>query len=395
MIRFFILLFLTTLLFGSEVKDFKWEDGETYSAFLDRFNLPTSRLLNNLDDDDRKVVEEVRAGVNCQMLMGTDKKIEQILIPLNDELQIHIYQDGDSYSFEALPIIYELKTEALTIKIKNNPSVDILQETGSIGVVSIFVAGFKKSINFTNIQIGDDLAMIYEQKYRLGQPFSMPTLKASMIDIKGTKHYVYLSDDGRYYDEKGAQVESFLLVNPVTNCRISSGFTLRRYHPILKKYRAHLGIDYAAKTGTPIMAAGDGRVIFAGTTSGYGNLTKIQHADGFVTLYAHQRNFKTGIKKGSSVKKGQLIGYIGTTGLSTGPHLHFSLYKDGVAINPLTVVQVTTKKLDKKERETFIKLRDKYNAMIDSHLKNSTKFVRLNSTEGACYFVNLPQNKNI
>ncbi|MCX6052831.1 MAG: peptidoglycan DD-metalloendopeptidase family protein [Campylobacterales bacterium] len=388
MIRFFILLFFATILFSSEVEIFKWEDGVSYSLFLEKNNLPKSRLLTILDDDDQKLVEEIRAGISCQMVRGEDKKIEQILIPLNDELQIHIYQDGDSYSFEAIPIIYDLKTESITLKINTNPSVDILNETGSIGVVSIFTNGFKKTVDFTAIQKNDDLVMIYEQKYRLGKPFSMPNLKAAMIQIKGYRHYVYLSEDGRYYSEKGAQVESFLLANPVANIRISSTFTLRRYHPILQKYRAHLGIDYAARSGTPIMAAGDGKVTFAGYTNGYGNLIKLQHSDGFLTLYAHQTSFKQGIKTGIKVQKGQVIGYIGSTGLSTGPHLHFGLYRDNIAIDPLTVVEKTAKALTNKEKDEFIKLRKKYDAEILSHLQKGTKFIKLNDSGNSCFVQN-------
>ncbi|MCX6075708.1 MAG: peptidoglycan DD-metalloendopeptidase family protein [Campylobacterales bacterium] len=393
MIRFFMLLFFSTILFGSEVKDFKWEEGVPYSVFLEKQNLPTKELLTNIDDDDKKLVEEIRAGVNCQMLRGADNKIEQVLIPLNDELQIHIYQDEESYSFEAIPIIYDLKTEAFSLKINANPSVDILNETGSIGIVSVFINAFKKSVNFTAIQKSDRLAMLYEQKYRLGRPFSMPTLNAAMVEINGERHFIYLNSDGVYYNEKGAQIESFLLVNPVANTRISSTFTLSRYHPILKKYRAHLGIDYAARTGTPIMAAGDGKVVFASTTNGYGNLIKIQHADGFMTLYAHQKSFRPGIKVGLKVSKNQVIGYVGSTGLSTGPHLHFGLYKDNQAIDPLKVVQVTTKKLSDKERNDFIKLRKKYDDTIISHIQNNTKFVKLNETGNSCFINNKTQEK--
>ncbi|MFA6195792.1 MAG: peptidoglycan DD-metalloendopeptidase family protein [Sulfurimonas sp.] len=388
MIRFFILLFFATILFSSEVETFKWEEGVSYSLFLEKNSLPKNRLLTILDDDDQKLVEEIRAGITCQIVRSEDKKIEQILIPLNDELQIHIYQDEDSYSFEAIPIIYDLKTEAISLKINTNPSVDLLNETGSIGVVSIFTNGFKKTVDFTAIQKNDDLVMIYEQKYRLGKPFSMPNLKAAMIQIKGYRHYVYLSEDGRYYSEKGAQVENFLLANPVSNIRISSTFTLRRYHPILQKYRAHLGIDYAARSGTPIMAAGDGKITFAGYTNGYGNLIKIQHSDGFLTLYAHQTSFKQGIRTGVKIQKGQVIGYIGSTGLSTGPHLHFGLYRDNIAIDPLTVVQKTAKALTNKEKDEFVKLRKKYDTEILSHLQKGTKFIKLNDSGNSCFVQN-------
>jgi len=207
-----------------------------------------------------------------------------------------------------------------------------------------------------------------------------------MIEMNGKKNYIYLNSDERYYNQEGSELQGFFLANPVKSARISSTFTKRRFHPILKKYRAHLGVDYAASRGTPILAAGDGRVVFLGTTRGYGNLTKVQHSDGYLTLYAHQNSFRKGVNNGSSVKKGQVIGYVGSTGLSTGPHLHFGLYKDGQAIDPLRVVQVATKKISAKEKAAFLKLKSNYDESINLHVTNDTKFIRTSMPENVCYF---------
>jgi murein DD-endopeptidase MepM/ murein hydrolase activator NlpD len=249
--------------------------------------------------------------------------------------------------------------------------------------------GYKNSLNFKNdIRKGDKLAMIYEQKYRLSQPFSMPILKASVIEMHKKKHFIYLNDDDRYYDEKGKQVEGFLLAKPVRNARITSRFTRRRWHPILHKYRAHLGVDYGARRGTPIYAAGSGRVVFAGYTRGYGKVIKIRHSDGYMTLYAHQKKFKRGIRRGKYVKRGQVIGYVGSTGLSTGPHLHFGLYKNGRAINPLRVVQVTVRQLKGKKLKAFKKLKANYDESLELHLKNNTPFEKDNKFSRVCYVYN-------
>ncbi len=387
MIRYFILfLLLCTTVFASSVQDFRWKNGETYLVFLEKNSLPLKELYYNLDKDDQKLTEEIRSGVNCQILKDNNGTIEQILIPMNDELQIHIYKDDNSYKFEAIPIISETKTEAFSIKINHSPYLDIIKATGSKKLAQIFVASFKNSLNFKrDLRKGDTLALVYEQKYRLGKPFSMPVLKVAMIEMRGKKHYIYLNKDDRYYDEKAHEVEGFLLAKPVRNARISSRFTKRRYHPVLKKYRAHLGVDYAARRGTPIVAAGSGRVIFAGRTRGYGNLIKIRHSDGYMTLYAHQKSFRRGIRKGKYVKKGQTIGYVGSTGLSTGPHLHFGLYKHGRAINPLRVVQVTTKKLKGKEKKAFIKLRNKYNKQVQKIVEENISYKKQKPIEKVCY----------
>ncbi|ABB43651.1 Peptidase M23B [Sulfurimonas denitrificans DSM 1251] len=387
MAKFFIFLFLVTSLFGARVETFRWDNGETYLSFLEKNNLPLKTLYYNLDEDEKQLSEEILTGVHFKISRNQDGTISQAFIPLNDELQIHIYKQSDEYFFETIPIISETKIEAFVIKIENSPYLDILRETGSNKLAKIFVSSFQNSLNFKrDLKKGDTLAMIYEQKYRLGKPFSMPTLKASMIEMGGKKNYIYLNSDERYYNQDGNELQGFFLATPVKSARISSTFTKRRFHPILKKYRAHLGVDYAAGRGTPIIAAGDGRVVFLGTTNGYGNLTKIQHSDGYLSLYAHQNSFRKGLSNGSSVKKGQVIGYVGSTGLSTGPHLHFGLYKDGEAIDPLRVVQIATRKISAKERTAFLKLKSNYDESINLHVANDTKYIRNSMPENTCYF---------
>ncbi|QFR49941.1 M23 family metallopeptidase [Sulfurimonas lithotrophica] len=389
MFRVFILflLFITSL-FGSRVDSFRWPDGISYLMFLEQHKLPVEELYYELDKDDQKLLEEVRAGTNCQNLVSQEGEVLQTLIPMNDELQIHLYKHKGKYHFEIIPIISETRREAFVLKITHSPYLDIIRETGSKKLAQIFVANYRYSLNFKrDLRKGDTLIMMYDQKYRLGNPFSMPILKAAMIEMRGKKHYIYHnSKDDRYYNKEGHEVEGFLLARPVKHARISSYFTKRRFHPILKKYRAHLGVDYAARRGTPIVAAGSGRVIFKGRTRGYGNLIKIRHSDGYVTLYAHLKSFRRGIKKGKYVKKGHTIGYVGSTGLSTGPHLHFGLYKHGRAINPLRVVQVTTKKLKGKAKKEFVELKNNYNKSIDIHLENFTNYIKEPKPDSVCYF---------
>ena len=225
--------------------------------------------------------------------------------------------------------------------------------------------------------------MIYDQKYRMGEPFSMPKLKVAMIEMRKKKHYIYLYNDS-YYDEKGRQVEGFLLAKPVRGARISSYFTKRRFHPILKRWKAHLGIDYAARRGTPIVAAGSGTITYAGRIGSYGNFIKIRDGDGYETRYAHLKSFRRGIRRGKKVKKGQVIGYVGTTGRSTGPHLHFELRKKGRAINPLRVVQVTTKKLKGKKRKEFLTIKKSYDKEVVYHLLNNTKYIKNGLDKDIC-----------
>ena len=394
MIRFFILFLLTTSLFSSVVDRYRWTNGETYLIFLEKHDLPVRQLYYNLDKDDQRLTEEMRTGVHYQILKDKDGKIEQILLPLNDELQIHIYKDKNSYKFEAIPIISTTKTESFSTTITSSPMYNILKETGSKKLAQIFMASFKHSLNFKNdIRKGDRLVMIYDQKYRLGHPFSMPTLKVAMIEMNHKRHYIYLNSDERYYDEKAHEVEGFLLARPVRGARISSYFSKRRFHPILHKWKAHLGVDYAARRGTPVHAAGSGTITYCARMGSYGNLIKIRHADGYETRYAHLKSFRRGIYRGKHVKKGQVIAYVGTTGRSTGPHLHFELRIHGRAINPLRVVQVTTKKLRGREKRAFLKLKKKYDREVETQLNSTEAFHKEQPFENMGY-IHLMDQKN-
>ncbi len=283
-------------------------------------------------------------------------------------------------------MIYNSERLSFTTTIQSNPSSAIYEATRSKRAMSAFISGYRKSINFSlHVQKDDPIVMIYDQKFRFGKPFSMPRLQLAKIELHGKWHGIYLGADERYYDAKGNEVEGFLLGNPVKGARISSGFTRRRWHPVLHKYRAHLGIDYAAPRGTYIRAAGAGKIIEMRRSQSYGNLTKIRHSDGYMTLYAHQQKFRKGMRRGKRVKKGEVIGYVGTTGVSTGPHLHFGLYKNGRAINPRSVIQVTTKKLKGAKKKQFQDIVKRYDKEAEEILAENRQVERYMDFDTVCY----------
>jgi len=180
----------------------------------------------------------------------------------------------------------------------------------------------------------------------------MPEIDWAAIEIRGKRYTVYRHQN-KYYDKSGKKSDKFLLTRPISNARITSPFTPKRYHPILKRYKAHLGVDYGAPKGTPIKAAGEGTVKFVGTKSGYGKVVILKHAGAYETLYAHTNGFAKGIKTGVKVKQGQLIAYVGNTGMSTGSHLHFGVYKNGTAVNPETEIKVAKSVFFSKEEKEF------------------------------------------
>ncbi|MNQ20342.1 Murein DD-endopeptidase MepM [compost metagenome] len=157
-----------------------------------------------------------------------------------------------------------------------------------------------------------------------------------------------------YYRADGSSMRKAFIRTPVDFARISSRFTNARRHPVLNKIRAHKGVDYAARPGTPIKATGDGKIILAGRKGGYGNTVVIQHGQRYRTLYAHMKGFAKGIRNGSQVTQGQIIGYVGTTGLSTGPHLHYEFQVNGTHVDPLSQKLPMADPIAGAERKRFL-----------------------------------------
>lgn len=192
-----------------------------------------------------------------------------------------------------------------------------------------------------DIRSGDQFSVIYEQLYLEGQQVKDGVILAAEFVNAGRSYRAvrYTDTNGNidYYSENGHSMRKPFLRTPVDFARVSSGFNLKRRHPVLNTIRAHRGVDYAAASGTPIKAAGDGKIIHRGNKGGYGRTIILQHGSQYSTLYAHMRRYSNHLKVGSRVKQGQIIGYVGSSGLATGPHLHYEFRINGVHRNPLTV----------------------------------------------------------
>ena len=369
-----ILFFTITIsLLSSSVEVVQWKDGWTFLEFLQREGLPES-LYYNADYADRKAIEDIQARSRCYVLRDVNGTLKQVLIPLSEELQIHIYKREGSYFLENIPIEFEELDKKFVAKIVGSSVYnDIKKITNSSSLASFFVKILKDRVNFRqDIHKGSIVSMLYKRKYRLGYPFGGIDLKIAMLETGNRKRYV-INFMSKNYNAKGEYVEKQTFIRPVKNGTywVSSKFTKKRWHPILKKYRAHLGIDYAANRGTAIYSAGDGKIAFAYKTRGYGNLIKVKHKGGYLTLYAHLKNFRKGLKVGMKVKKGEYIGNVGTTGLSTGPHLHFGLYKDGIAKDPETVVSIeTTNIVENRNQIDFKEFRDAHKEQMGILVKD-------------------------
>lgn len=226
-------------------------------------------------------------------------------------------------------------------------------------IASQMADAFSGDIDFhRDIRRGDRFAVVYEIQYFGGRALRTGRLLAAEFVNQGHAfRAVYFKDpQGRegYFTPDGKSMKRAFLKSPIPFSRISSGFSGARYHPVLKEWRAHKGIDYAAPTGTPIRAVSDGKVLFAGRKGGYGNLIVLRHQGPYSTAYGHLSRYAKGIRNGARVSQGDIIGYVGSTGLATGPHLHYEFRVNNVQKNPLSVRMPAAFPLDPRYRARFV-----------------------------------------
>ena len=288
-------------------------------------------------------------------------------------------------------ILAELKDKSYTIKnhervpevLERFASVTIdeslyqsaLKEGISDSVIMDLVYIFGWDIDFIfDIRPGDSFDLLYEEYFLKGNKVKNGDIKAARFK-RGKKVYTAVryfleNDQKEFFSIRGKNVEKAFLRSPVEFSYISSKYNLKRKHPILNKIKSHTGVDYAAPTGTPVRTTGDGTVSFRGNNGGYGKLIEIKHSEDYSTRYAHLSRYKKNLKVGDKVSQGEVIGYVGSTGRSTGPHLHYEFRVNGMHTDPLTVKLPAAKPINENEKDSFFKTAiEAMNMMDDYYLK--------------------------
>ena len=223
--------------------------------------------------------------------------------------------------------------------IINGSLYETFQKSGTDPALAMKLADlYAYTVDFYSIHDGDYFKVLYEQRYIKDEPVETGAIQSAVFSHNGEKFYAFYykpdsTDAGDYYDEKGKSLRTLFLKAPLKFSHITSGYSLRRFHPVQKRWKTHLGTDYAAPEGTPIISTGDGVVIESEYNNNNGNFVKIKHDDTYTTQYLHMT--KQAVRAGQSVRQGQVIGYVGSTGLATGPHVCYRFWKNGKQVNPL------------------------------------------------------------
>jgi murein DD-endopeptidase MepM/ murein hydrolase activator NlpD len=315
---------------------------DTLDAIFRQMELSLADLaeLRSLPDV-RKSLDMLRPG-DIIMLTHLNGELKSLTRKLSDTATLSVTRSDDGFNANIIENPLEIQETSLSGTIDSSLFGAVNSAGGSDSLAVTLADVFKYDIDFVNeVQPGDRFAVAYQQQWQDGEFVRDGEILAAEFVNKGKTFRAvrYIMPDGsaEYFTPDGHSVRKAFLRFPVAFGRVSSGFNLHRRHPILNTVRAHKGIDFAAPVGTPVKAAGSGRVIFRGVKGGYGNVVILAHAGSVTTLYGHMSRFAGGLHVGDKVKQGEVIGFVGMTGLATGPHLHYEYRVNGVHRNPATI----------------------------------------------------------
>ena len=323
-------------------------------------------------------VRKIRRGNNYTLICTADSLERALYFAYEISRSSYVlYQLFDSvYAVRGEKVI-TATTDSVSGTITSSLWNALVEQKADANLANELSEIFAWTIDFFGLQKKDAFTAIYEKKFVEDIYLGLGRVYAAKFTHKGQDLYAFYFEQngkGDYFDEEGNSVQRTFLKAPLRYSRISSGFSHSRMHPVLKIRRPHHGIDYAAPTGTPVYTVGDGEVIKKGYQKrGGGNYIKIKHNGTYSTTYMHLKGFAKGMKVGKRVKQGDLVGYVGSTGLATGPHLDFRFYRNGKAVNPLKVESPPSKPIDIAYRSEFNEVVDLYKARLDSISNSSTK----------------------
>lgn len=322
--------------------DYQVKEGENLSTIFSKFDLSKSSLHFIATAEAGAGFVDLKAGDALQIKINAPGELGHLIYKKNPIDTLVAIRSNDGFDVKLIHAPVERQIATVQGSIQDSLFLDAKRAGLSDKLIMKLADIFAWDVDFAqNLKDGDQFTVIYERFLVDGKQVDTGDIIATEFTNKGKTFAAIRFKDKEgnvtYYTPQGKGMRKTFLTSPVDFARISSGFNMHRLHPILNTIRAHKGVDYAAAIGTPVKTVGNGKIIFRGTQNGYGNVVIVQHGEKYTTLYGHLSEFGEGQEVGSSVSQGDVIGYVGQTGLATGPHLHYEFRIDDVHQDPLAV----------------------------------------------------------
>ncbi len=355
------------------------ESGESWSKILNSHGIGSQKIMR-LDQLTKEIcpLRNIRAGNHYTTFTRKDSTayLDHLVYEKNIIDYVVFSFAGDSVAVREGQREVDIRRQKRSAIINTSLWGAIMDEKLPYALASELEDIYQWTVDFFGIQEGDSFTVIYDEKFIDTLSVGIGRVWGAKFTHRGKEIYaIPFEQNGKiqYWENDGGSLRKQLLKAPLKFTRISSGYSHARFHPVLKKYRPHHGVDYAAPSGTPVRSVADGVVVQKSYDKAAGYMLKIKHPGNLTSGYLHLRGYAKGIAKGSRVSQGQVIGYVGSTGRSTGPHLDFRLWKGGTAINPLKVPQKPSEPISASNRERFEQVRSRVVMELNGEVADSLK----------------------
>jgi murein DD-endopeptidase MepM/ murein hydrolase activator NlpD len=343
--------------------------GDTMEGLFHKHKLRTEDLFGmRRAAMDVHALKHLSEGRPYRITLDPDNNVLSLAYQVNDMELLRVVRSGEGFDAEKVPVDYERRVGYLGGVIRTSLYAALPEDDRSTQLAMELSDIFSWDVDFnTDLRKGDTFRVVVEELWLKGGFRRYGDILAAELVIDGETFRAYRfagGGSGDYYDDSGKSLRRAFLKAPLSYRRITSGFTRRRLHPILKTVRPHLGVDYAAPTGTPVSSTGDGTVAFAGYKGPNGKLVIVRHGNGYATSYGHLSRFGKGIRAGTRVRQGDVVGFVGATGRATGPHLDYRMKRDGVFLNPLKAAPPRGGSIPSARMDDFRAMRDRLQGVL-------------------------------
>ncbi len=361
--------------------EFSFRRGETLSDVVGDLGLEPDEAQTLLAEIARHVdVRRIRPVDRYAFMVDHDSELQGLRLTLDGKGYLHVTRGGPLWRGSWYPFVEETKIHLVRGYLEGALETSIRRAGGEIVLAYEMAEVLQWDLDFNrDLRLGDTFEVMYERVFVDGEFAKVGEVLALVYVNDGRYLEAYrFGDDGGHYDADGKPLRKLFLRSPLRYSRVTSGFSSRRFHPVLKRYRPHYGVDYGAPTGTPVRVTGSGTVRSAGWSGGGGKTVKVRHPNGYLTAYLHLSRFASGIRPGRRVRQGDVIGFVGSTGLATGPHLDYRIQRDGKWINPLKLDNKPAEPISSEQMPEYVAWREQVRQAFSSGEPVSTpQFVEM------------------